>query len=150
MQSHNRLANGFDVKTLSEIENIKLILKNTKTIAVVGLSPKMHRDSYGVSLIMQQAGYKIIPINPNASEILGEPVFTSLSEAAKVHTIDLVNVFRNSEDVPPVVDEAIAIHAPAVWLQLGISHAAALEKAKAAGLLTVQNKCLKIEWRRYS
>lgn len=150
MQSHNRLANGLDTQTLSEIENIKLILKNAKTIAVVGLSPKMHRDSYGVSLIMQQAGYKIIPINPNANEILGEPVFTSLSEAAKVHSIDLVNVFRNSEDVPPVVDEAIAIHASAVWLQLGISHAAALEKAKDAGLLTVQNKCLKIEWRRYS
>ena len=65
-------------------------------------------------------------------------------------TIDLVNVFRNSEDVPPVVDEAIAIQAPAVWLQLGISNATAIEKAKDAGLLTVQNKCLKIEWRRYS
>ena len=150
MQSHNRLANGLDVQTLSEIEHIKLILKNAKTIAVVGLSPKMHRDSYGVSLIMQQAGYKIIPINPNAKEILGEPVFTSLTEAAKMHTIDLVNVFRNSEDVPPVVDEAIAIQAPAVWLQLGISNATAIEKAKDAGLLTVQNKCLKIEWRRYS
>jgi predicted CoA-binding protein len=150
MLGHNRLAHDLDIQALSEADNIKLILKNAKTIAVVGLSPKTHRDSYGVSLIMQQAGYKIIPINPNASEILGEPVFTSLREAAKVHTIDLVNVFRNSEDVPPVIDEAIAIHAPAVWLQLGISHAAALEKAKNAGLLTVQNKCLKVEWRRYS
>lgn len=150
MPSHNPLAHDLDIQTLSETDNIKLILKNAKTIAVVGLSPKTHRDSYGVSLVMQQAGYKIIPINPNASEILGEPVFTSLIEAAKVHTIDLVNVFRNSEDVPPVVDEAIAIHASAVWLQLGISHATAIEKAKNAGLLTVQNKCLKVEWRRYS
>lgn len=150
MKQHNPLAPGLEPSTLTEQDSIRLILKNTKTIAVVGLSPKTHRDSYGVSLIMQQAGYQIIPINPNATEILGERVFTSLSQAAKEHTIDLVNIFRNSEDVPPVVDEAIAIGAKAVWLQLGISNEAAVEKAKNAGLLTVQNKCLKIEWRRLS
>lgn len=148
MQPHNRLAQSLDIASLSEADNIQLILRHAKAIAVVGLSPKVHRDSYGVSLVMQQAGYTIIPINPNSSEILGEPAFTSLTEAAKIHTIDLVNVFRNSDDVPPVIDEAIAIGAPAVWLQLGISHDLAIKKAKQAGLLTVQNKCLKVEWRR--
>ncbi len=124
------------------------ILKHYRTVAVVGLSPKTHRDSHEVAAYMQSKGWRIIPINPNALEILGEPAYPSLSEAAKVERIELVNVFRNSEDIPPVVDEAIAIGAPAIWMQLGIAHEAAAARARAAGMHVVQNRCLLVEHRR--
>ncbi len=123
------------------------ILNTYRTVAVVGLSPKAHRESFGVAQYMQAQGWRIIPINPNASDILGETAYPSLTEAARHHTIGLVNVFRNSEDVPPVVDEAIALGATAIWLQLGIEHAEAAQKARDAGLQVVQNKCLKVEHR---
>ena len=123
------------------------ILNTYRTVAVVGLSPKSHRESFGVAQYMQAQGWRIIPINPNASDILGETAYPSLTEAARHHTIGLVNVFRNSEDVPPVVDEAIALGATAIWLQLGIEHAEAAQKARDAGLQVVQNKCLKVEHR---
>jgi predicted CoA-binding protein len=123
------------------------ILTRYRTVAVVGLSPKQHRESYGVSQYMQAHGWRIIPINPNASEILGETAYPSLSEAARHHSIEFVNVFRNSEDVPPVVDEAIAVGAKAIWLQLGIQHDVAAQKARDAGLAVVQNKCLMVEYR---
>ena len=128
------------------------ILDHFKTIAVVGLSPKSHRDSYEVAEYMQKQGYRIVPVNPAAgvSEILGETVYPSLIEAAKHVQIDLVDVFRNSPDVPPVVDDAITIGAKAVWMQLGIEHADAAAKARAAGLQVVQNRCLLIEHRRQS
>jgi predicted CoA-binding protein len=132
----------------TEAQTIAHILDHYRTVAVVGLSPKAHRDSFEVSRYMQQQGWRIIPINPNASEILGEKAYPTLAEAAQHEAIELVNVFRNSADVPPVVDEAIAIGAKAVWLQLGISHDAATAQARAAGLLTVQNKCLLVEHRR--
>ena len=123
------------------------ILTRYRTVAVVGLSPKPHRESFGVAQYMQAHGWRIIPINPNASEILGEPAYPTLTEAARHHSIELVNVFRNSEDVPPVVDEAIAIGAKAIWLQLGIQHEVAAQKAQDAGLQVVQNKCLMVEHR---
>lgn len=126
------------------------ILQHCRTVAVVGLSPKPHRDSYEVSQYMRAQGWRIVPINPNATEILGEKAYPSLTAAAQHTDFDLVNVFRNSEDVPPVVDEAIAIGAPAIWLQLGIVNDAAMAKAHAAGLMTVQNKCLLVEHRRGS
>jgi len=131
-------------------DTIAHILDNYKTIAVVGLSPKSHRDSYEVAEYMQKQGYRIVPVNPAAgvSEILGEKVYPSLIDAAKHEQIDLVDVFRNSPDVPPVVDEAIAIGAKAVWMQLGIEHPHAADKARNAGLAVVQNKCLLIEHRR--
>ena len=131
-------------------DTIVHILDNYKTIAVVGLSPKSHRDSYEVAEYMQKQGYRIVPVNPAAgvSEILGEKVYPSLIDAAKHEQIDLVDVFRNSPDVPPVVDEAIAIGAKAVWMQLGIEHPQAADKARNAGLAVVQNKCLLIEHRR--
>ena len=120
------------------------------TIAVVGLSPKPHRESYSVSAVMQRAGYRIIPINPAAAgqTILGEVVYATLQEAAQHHAIELVNVFRNSDDVPPVVDDALAAGAKAVWLQLGIVNDEAMARAAAAGLVTVQNRCIKVEWAR--
>ena len=119
---------------------------------MVGLSPKPHRDSHEIADYMQRQGWRIVPINPAAqvAEILGETVYPSLMEAAKHVQIDLVDVFRNSVDVPPVADEAIAIGAKALWLQLGIEHAGAAQKARSAGLLVVQNKCLLVEHRRQS
>ncbi len=128
---------------------MKHILDQYRVVAVVGLSPKPFRDSFGVSKYMQAQGWRIVPINPNANSILGETCYPSLAEAAKHHAIELVNVFRNSADVPPVVDEAIAVGAKAIWLQLGIQHDTAAQRARAAGLRVVQNKCLMVEHRRH-
>ncbi|AYQ28108.1 MULTISPECIES: CoA-binding protein [unclassified Polaromonas] len=128
-------------------ERMPHILNHCRTIAVVGLSPKPHRASFDVARYMQANGYRIIPINPNAAEVLGEKAYATLLEAAKHEKIDLVNCFRNSEDIPPVVDEAIAIGAKAVWMQLGIANAEAAAKAEAAGLLVVQDHCIKIDHR---
>ena len=133
---------------MTESQTIAELVRTPRTVAVVGLSPKPHRDSFKVAQYLQRQGWRIVPINPNASEILGEKVYRSLTEAAAHARIELVNVFRNSEDVPPVVDEAMAIGAPAIWLQLGIRHDAALAKAQAAGLQTVQDKCLLVEHAR--
>lgn len=133
----------------SESENIRHILRTCRTVAVVGLSPKPHRASFEVSQYMQAHGWRIVPVNPVAAAsgkpILGERVYATLTEAARHEKIDLVDVFRNVQDVPPVAAEAIAIGAPALWLQLGIEHAAAAAAARAAGLCVVQNKCLKVE-----
>ena len=131
--------------TLPEAETVRHILRSYRTVAVVGLSPNPSRASFEVAQYMQAQGWRIIPVNPNATEILGEKAYPSLTEAAKHERIELVNVFRNSVDVPPVVDEAIAIGAQAVWMQLGVEHAAAAAKARAAGLLVAQNRCLKID-----
>jgi predicted CoA-binding protein len=133
-----------------QTQDIQHILQRHRTVAVVGLSPKSHRDSYEVAEYMQRNGWRIIPVNPAAqvTEILGEKVYATLQDAAKFETIDLVDVFRKSEDVPPVAAEAIAIGAKGLWLQLGIEHAESAAKARAAGLRVVQNKCLLVEHRR--
>ena len=130
-------------------DDMQHILTHCRTVAVVGLSPKTHRASFEVSQYMQAQGWRIVPINPKASSILGETCYPSLTEAARHHRIELVNVFRNSEDVPPVVDEAIAIGAQAVWLQMGVVHDVAAEKARAAGLRVVQDRCLMVEHRKF-
>lgn len=132
---------------MTQAQDIQHILKNYRTVAVVGLSPKSHRESFGVAQYMQAHGWRIVPVNPNANsaDILGEKVYPSLTEAARFETIELVNCFRNSVDIPPVADEAIRIGAKAIWMQLGIEHEAAADQARAAGLLVVQDKCLKIE-----
>ncbi len=132
---------------LPAAERIPYILNHCRTIAVVGLSPKPHRASFDVSRYMQAAGYRIIPVNPNAAEVLGEKAYATLQEAARHEKIDLVNCFRNSEDIAPIVDDAIAIGAKAVWMQLGIAHHEAAAKAEAAGLLVVQDHCIKIDHR---
>ena len=128
------------------------ILKTCKTIAVVGLSPKVHRDSYEVAEYMQTQGYRIMPINPVAAAsnelILGEKVYATLLEAAKVEKIDLVDCFRNSEDIPPIATEAVHIKAQVLWMQLGIDNESAKAEAEAAGLAVVENRCLLIEHRR--
>lgn len=135
------------MKSHATPERIARILNDCRTIAVVGLSPKPHRASFDVSRYMQAAGYRIIPVNPNATEVLGEKAYATLREAARHEKIDLVNCFRNSEDIPPVVADAIAIGARAVWMQLGVAHAQAAATAEAAGLLVVQDHCLKIDHR---
>ena len=133
---------------MTETETIRQILTTCRTVAVVGLSPKPDRASFEVAHYMQAHGWRIIPVNPVAAAsgatILGEPVYATLQEAAQHASIDLVDVFRNSEDVPPVVQEAIAIGARALWLQLGIENAQAAAAAQAAGLWVVQNRCLKV------
>jgi len=131
--------------------DVASILGHSRTIAVVGLSPKPERASFDVARYMQAQGYRIIPVNPNAgvAQILGETVYPNLLEASKAENIDLVNCFRNSADIPPIVDEAITVGAKAVWMQLGVLHAAAAAKAQAAGLKVVQNRCLKIDHRAW-
>jgi predicted CoA-binding protein len=128
------------------------ILKTCKTIAVVGLSPKVHRDSYEVAEYMQSQGYRIIPVNPVAASsgtpILGEKVYATLIDAAKVEKIDMVDCFSNSADIPPIAKEALQIKAKALWMQLGIENDLAKAEAVAAGLTVVENRCLLIEHRR--
>lgn len=127
-------------------EAIRALLQRVKTIAVVGLSPKPDRPSFGVSQIMQAAGYRIIPVHPGASEILGEKAYADLASVPEA--IDLVDVFRKAQDVDAVVDEAIRLKLPAIWIQLGIVNEAAALRAQAAGLVVVMDRCIKVEWRR--
>lgn len=125
---------------INDAQIIKKILDQTKTIAVVGLSSKPYRASYGVSRYMQSQGYRIVPVNPNETEVLGEPSYRSLAEVPG--TIDLVDIFRNSDEAGPVVDEAIRLEIPAVWLQEGVVDYAAAQRALDAGLDVVMDRCL--------
>ena len=121
------------------------LLKKAKTIAVVGLSNKPLRPSHGVSLYMQQQGYRIIPVNPNIQSVLGEKAYPSLQDVPE--KIDVVNIFRRPEFVPEVVDQAIALRVPAVWMQEDIIHEPAAEKARQAGIFVVMNRCILKEHR---
>ncbi len=127
---------------MNQTDDIEHILQHCRTVAVVGLSPKPHRASFDVSRYMQAQGWRIIPINPAATEVLGEKSYPTLTEAARHERIELVNVFRKSADVPPVAQEAVAIGAQGLWLQSGIENAEAAAMAREAGLRVVQNKCL--------
>ena len=122
------------------------ILKNYKTIAVVGLSSNSARPSFEVTAYMQSAGYKIIPVNPNEREVLGEKSYARLEDVPA--KIEIVDVFRRAEDVPPVVESAIAVGAKVVWMQLGIENVEAAERAWAAGLVVVEDACILVEHRR--
>ena len=121
------------------------ILSKYKTIAVVGLSPNRMRPSNGVSQYMKLQGYRIIPVNPGHAEILGEKAYRRLEDIPE--PVEIVNVFRRSEEVPPVVESAIAIGAKAVWLQEGIRNDEAARRAAAAGLEVVQDRCILKEHR---
>ncbi len=125
---------------LLEAEEIAELLKSAKTIAVVGLSDDPMRASYDVSEYMQSQGYRIIPVNPEIRESLGEKAYPTLSEVPE--KIDIVNVFRRPEFVPEVVDEAIRVGAPAIWMQEGVVHEAAAEKARQAGTFVVMDRCI--------
>lgn len=120
--------------------SIPELLKTSRTIAVVGLSHKRTRASYSVSEYMQHAGYKIIPVNPQETEVLGQKSYPTLEEVPE--PIDIVDVFRRSEFVPDIVDSAIRVGAKAVWMQEGVVHEAAAEKARQAGLAVVMDRCI--------
>ena len=124
------------------------IMVETKTIAVVGFSSRPSRAGHYVPAYLQQQGYRIIPVNPFLDEVLGEKAYSSLT--AVPHPVDLVLIFQRSEHVPPFVDAAIQIGAKAVWMQLGIAHAAAAAKARAAGLDVVEDACMMVEHRAWS
>ena len=122
------------------------ILRSVKTIAVVGLSSKRTRPSFSVAEYMQQAGYRIIPVNPAETEVLGEKAYPDLDSIPI--PVDLVNIFRRSELVPPVVDAAIRIGAKAIWMQEDISDEESAAKARAAGLMVVMDRCVLKEHRK--
>jgi hypothetical protein len=125
---------------------IQEILEKSRTIAVVGLSSNVMRPSHEVTEYMQRAGYRIIPVNPNEREVLGEKSYARLEDVPE--KIDVVNIFRRAEEVPAVVESAIRIGAKVVWMQLGIENEEAAEKAKGAGLAVVEDACILIEHRR--
>jgi uncharacterized protein len=122
------------------------VLKKYKTIAVVGLSSNPMRPSFGVTEYMQGEGYRIIPVNPNEAEVLREKSYSRLEDVPE--KIDIVNIFRRAENVPPVVESAIRIGAKVVWMQQGIENEAAAEMARAAGLVVIEDACILVEHRR--
>jgi predicted CoA-binding protein len=137
------------------MRTIPQILRDSKTIAIVGLSNKPDRASFGVAEYLQGQGYRILPVNPAyaGAEILGEKVYADLQQAADAMApsgtrIDIVDCFRKSEDIPPLARDAIAIRAGCLWMQLDIENQACADLARAAGLDVVMNHCLKIEHRK--
>ena|SRR5215475_6651507 len=127
-------------------DEIGELLKRSKTIAVVGLSSNPLRPSYGVSAYMQTQGYRIVPVNPEIKGSLGEKAVSSLADVRE--KIDIVDVFRRSQFVPDLVDEAIRLKLPAIWLQEGVIHEEAAEKARKAGIFVVMDRCILKEHRR--
>lgn len=119
---------------------IRDLLQTSRTIAVVGLSSQKMRPSYGVAEYLQRAGYKIIPVNPNESEILGEPAVAKLEDIQV--QVDIVDIFRRAEFVPEVVESAIGIGAKAIWMQEGVIHEEAAERARRAGVFVVMDRCI--------
>ena len=132
--------------TPAEEEATRALLRRARTIAVVGLSPNPMRPSNSVSRYLQRAGYRIIPVNPAETEVLGEKAYPDLDSVPV--PVDLVNIFRRSELVPPVVDAAIRIGAKAIWMQEDVVHEEAAEKARAAGLIVVMDRCVLKEHRK--
>jgi uncharacterized protein len=129
-----------------DINTLRRILKQARTIAMVGLSANWWRPSYFAAKYMQEHGYRIIPVNPAYPEVLGEKCYASLREIQG--QVDIVDCFRKSEEIPPIADEAIAIGAKVLWMQLGVINPDAAEKARAAGLEVVMDRCVKIEHAR--
>ena len=138
---------------MNSISELRRILATCKTIAVVGLSPQWHRPSFFAAKYMQGHGYRIVPINPGASEILGQRSYASLTAAAQALAaqglrIDTVDCFRKTDDIPPLAAEAITIGARCLWQQIGVVNEAAAQTARDAGLDTVLDRCVKIEHAR--
>jgi len=121
--------------------------KNVKTIAVIGLSDKPERDSYRVADYLQEQGFRIIPVNPTKNNILGEKCYPSLKDIPKDVEVDLVDVFRKSEAVPDIVEETLAFKAQVLWLQEGVVHEEAAEKARQTGIEVIMDKCIMKEHR---
>jgi predicted CoA-binding protein len=126
-----------------DINTLRRILRESKVIAVVGLSADWFRPSYFAAKYMQEHGYRVIPVNPKYPEILGERCYKSLRDIPE--KVDLVDIFRKTGDVMPIAEDAIAIRARVLWQQLGVKNEAAAAKARAAGLETVMDRCVKIE-----
>jgi predicted CoA-binding protein len=124
-------------------EEIKAILENYRVVAVVGLSPKPERASHQVAQYLKDHGYRIVPVNPGQKEILGESCYRSLADIP--FPVEVVDIFRNVEAIPAVVDEAIAIGAKVVWMQQGLEEPASAQKAREAGLKVVMDRCMKID-----
>lgn len=127
-------------------DEIRDILRSARTIAVVGLSDDPDRDSHGVAAYLQAFGFRIVPVNPNVKEVLGERACPSLLEVPG--PVDVVDIFRRPEAIPAIVDEAISARAKAVWMQVGLTHNAAAAKARKAGLRVVMDRCIMQEHRR--
>ncbi|HZM34699.1 MAG TPA: CoA-binding protein [Burkholderiales bacterium] len=128
---------------MDDINTLRRILGENRVIAVVGLSADWYRPSYFAAKYMQEHGYRIIPVNPKYAEILGEKCYRSLRDVPE--KVQLVDVFRKTQDVPPIAEDAIAIGARVLWQQLGVKSEAAAARARAAGLETVMDRCVKIE-----
>jgi len=128
---------------MDDINTLRRILHESRTLAVVGLSADWFRPSYFAAKYMQEHGYRVIPVNPKYESILGEKCYKSLRDIPE--KVDLVDVFRKSNDVMPIAEEAIAIGAKVLWQQLGVKNEAAAAKARAAGLEAVMDRCVKIE-----
>lgn len=124
-------------------EEIKEILNTCKTIAIVGISQDADKPSYGVAEYLKKHSYKIIPVNPKYTEVLDEKCYPDLKSIPE--KVDIVDIFRKPDAVPPIIDDAIDIGAKVVWMQTGICHNASADKARAAGLKVVMNKCIKVE-----
>ena len=138
------MAGAFGVATIQD--NITELLKKAKTIAVVGLSDSPFRASHGVSAYMQAQGYKIVPVNPTIEAALGERSVPTLLDVKE--KIDIVDVFRRSEFVPDIVDQAIQLKVPVIWLQEGVVHEAAAQKARQAGITVIMDQCILKEHRK--
>ena len=133
---------------LPSVETFQNIFAETRTIAVVGLSPKTVRPSYQVALYLQQAGYRIIPVNPGQNEILGEVCYPDLLSIP--HPLDAVDIFRRAEYVEPVVRDAVAVGAKVVWMQQGIINEDAAKVAKQAGLTVIMDRCMKVDHMQFA
>jgi predicted CoA-binding protein len=132
---------------MDDSDKLRRLLRSSRTIAVVGLSAQWHRPSYFVAKYLQEHGYRVIPVNPTYPEILGEKSYKRLADIPE--RIDVVDCFRKSSEIPAIADEAIAIGAKVLWMQLGVENAEARRKAEAAGLEVVENRCMKIEHARF-
>ena len=128
-------------------EEIKAILRNYKVVAVVGLSPKPERPSFKVAQYLKEHGYRIVPVNPGQKEVLGEKCFPRLSDIP--FPVEVVDIFRNVEAIPAIVDEAIAKGARVVWMQEGLAEPASAQKAREAGLRVVMDRCMKKDHAHY-
>jgi uncharacterized protein len=131
---------------IDDIDGLRRVLLETRSIAIVGLSANWHRPSYFAAKYMLERGYTVIPVNPAYTEILGRKCYPSLRDIPE--PVDMVDVFRKPEDVLPLVDEAIAIGARTFWMQLGVINAEAVKRAEAGGLQVVMDRCVKIEYAR--
>ena len=133
--------------TDDDSEKLKRILLVSRTIAVVGLSTQWHRPSYFAAKYMQEHGYRVIPVNPTADSIMGEKSYKSLRDIPE--KVDIVDCFRRSAEIPAIAEDAIAIGAKVLWMQLGVTNAEARKRAEAAGLEVVEDHCVKIEHGRF-